>query len=99
MDKEKYLEQIEHRLRLIFQASKEGYKNPAEKHRIEGFMQAGVIVKLVTNAELNTLMEDVHLTVFGKTIKQRKEERSTHFDDEVIDYSGYEQPTFERKNS
>jgi len=99
MNKEKYLSRVENQLRQIFQASKEGYKNSAEKHRLEGFMQAGVIVGLVTNTELNTLMEDVHLTVFGKTIKQRKEERSIHFDDETIDYSGYEQPTFERKDS
>ena len=99
MNKEKYLGQVDSRLRRIFQTSKDGYKiSPIERHRLEGFMHAGVVMGLVSNDELAAFMDEMHLKVFGKTIQQRKEGRPAHFDDEAIDYSGYDQPTFERKD-
>ena len=39
MDKERYLAEIEIRLRRYFSASRDGYKPPAEdRHRLEGFV-------------------------------------------------------------
>ncbi len=61
-------------------------------------MHAGVVMDLVSNGELATFMDELHLKIFGKTIQQRKEDHPAHFDGEVIDYSGYDQPTFERKD-
>lgn len=100
MSRDKYLSEIEKRLNRLFIASKEGYKpSSIEKHRFEGFfMHAGVVMGFVTNAELAVLMDDVHIKVFRKTIQQRKEDHPAHFNDEAIDYSGYDQPTFERKD-
>lgn len=98
MNRESYLIEVESRLKRIFSASKEGYKvTPAERHRLEGFMQAAVFMKLASNAELAKLMEAVHLSVFGKTIQQRKTEQAGKWQDEMIDYSQYEQPAYERK--
>lgn len=100
MNKESYLNEIEKRLRLLFKASKEGYKSsPTQRHRLEGFMQAGAFLGLANNAELKVLMEAVHLEIFHKSISERKVELAGSWDNEVIDYSQYEQPTFERKNS
>jgi len=61
-------------------------------------MHAGVVMGFVSNAELSNFMDEIHMQVFGKTIQQRKLERAAQWDDEVIDYSGYDQPTFERKD-
>ena len=57
MNRENYLNEVEKRLNRLFTASKEGYKAaPAERHRLEGFMAAGVFMGLVTNAELAKVM-------------------------------------------
>ncbi len=99
MGRENYISEVEKRLNRIFIASKEGYKVPAvERHRLEGFMHAGVYMDLVTNAELAKVMNDIHVSVFGKTIQQRKAELPGNRQEEAIDYSYYDQPTFERKD-
>jgi len=99
MNREDYLNEVEKRLNRIFTVSKEGYKTPpAERHRLEGFMAAGVFMGLVTNAELAKVMNDIHVRLFGKTIEQRKAELSGSWQEEGIDYSFYDQPTFERKD-
>ena len=99
MNRENYLNEVEKRLNRIFTASKEGYKvAPAERHRLEGFMAAGVFMGLVTNAELAKVMDDIHVRLFGKSIQQRKAELPGNWQEEGIDYSFYDQPTFERKD-
>lgn len=99
MNREHYLSEVERRLNQIFTASKEGYKSsPAERHRLEGFMAAGVFMGLATNAELAKVMDEIHVRLFGKTIEQRKKELPGSWQEEGIDYSFYDQPTFERKD-
>lgn len=98
MNKDEYINEVDQRLRILFQTSKEGYKlSPVERHRLEGFMRAGVFMGVVSNEEMSKLMNACHLDVFGKTIDQRKVELSGAWQDESIDYSHYDQPTFERK--
>ena len=98
MNKEHYIQQLEKRLTSLFVSSKEGYKaSPIERNRLEGFMNAGVVLGVITNAELSSLMDSIHMDVFGKTIQARKAELSSSWnDDEKVDYSFYEKPTFER---
>ncbi len=99
MNREHYLSEVEKRLNQIFIASKEGYKAPpAERHRLEGFMAAGVFMGLASNAELAKVMNEIHVRLFGKTIEQRKKELPGSWKEEGIDYSFYDQPTFVRKD-
>lgn len=96
-DQKAYIHEVEKRLRRMFRASRDGHKAaPAERHRLEGFMQAGTFVGLAASDELKSLMNQVHIDVFGKTIQDRKSELSTPQVPENIDYSQYEQPTYER---
>ena len=60
-------------------------------------MNAGVFMEIVSNAELNNLMNETHLSIFEKTIQQRKIESSGNWQQDVIDYSSYEQPSYTRK--
>lgn len=97
MDKQKFLTEVEARLTELFSASQRSQKLPAfVKHRCEGFMHAGVFMGLVTNDELQVLMEQVHLDIFGKTIEQAKEDKAHIWQDEVTDYSQYETSPFIR---
>ena len=98
MNREIYINEVEKRLNQLFSASKDGYKaSPVERHRLEGFMRAGVFMCVVSSDDMAQLMHSCHFSVFGKTIEQRKSELSTKWQDEAIDYSHYEQPAYERK--
>ena len=98
MSREVFIAEAERRLFTIFSASWEGYKSSADtRHHLEGFIQAGVFLGVVTNAEMRQLMEDVHYSVFGKTIKERNESRPITLQDEDIDYSRYDPPISHRK--
>jgi hypothetical protein len=96
-NREEYLHELESRLIRMFRASRDGHKAaPEERHRLEGFMQAGSFLGFATGDELKSLMNRVHVDVFGKTIQDRQAEQSTVQVPEAIDYSKYEQPTYER---
>ncbi len=69
----------------------------AERHQLTGFIHAGVFLGIVTNKDMHDLMEATHFSVYGKTIKERKETLPISWEDHDIDYNQYEQPTFERR--
>jgi len=96
-NREEYLQEVETRLARMFRASQDGHKAaPIERHRLEGFIQAGTFLGLATTEELKSLMDRVHIDVFGKTIEERQSEQPTSWVPESIDYSPYEQPAYER---
>ena len=97
MDKKEYLAEVNKRLTRLFRASKEGYKIPdIDRHRLEGFLHAGIFMKIATPAEMSALLEDVHSSIFGKTIKERKSEVSVSWSDIEIDYDKFDSPTYLR---
>ena len=97
MDKNDYLAEVNRRLTKLFRASKEGYKAPdIDRHRLEGFMQAGIFMGVATPVEISVLLEDAHYSVFGKTIKERKSEKSANWSDFDINYDKFDSPTFLR---
>ena len=99
MQKQAYLNEIEARLRRLFSASRDGYRvADAERHRLEGFIQAGVFLRITTNDEVSKVMESIHFSVFGQSISGRKAEKMIIWPETVIDYSQYEQPAFVRKD-
>jgi hypothetical protein len=97
MDKSDYLAEISNRLTKLFKASKEGYKIPdIDRHRLEGFMQAGIFMGVATPVEISVLLEDVHHSIFGKTIRDRKSELSATWTDIEVDYDKFDSPTYLR---
>lgn len=100
MNKDTFITEVEKRLSLIFKSARDGYKpSLTDKNRLEGFIQAGVFLGVVEKSEMAELMERIHFAVFGKSIADRKAERSTLWSDETFDYSQFDSPTFERKGS
>lgn len=98
MSRDPFISEVEVRLRRLFTASQQGYKaSPAERHRLEGFMQAGVFMGLSSNKELAELMGAVHLQIFGKSISERRQESPVQWQGDTHDYSQYDQPTFVRR--
>ena len=100
IDRIHFLAEVETRLARMFSANKCGYRTPAvERHRLEGFMQAGVFLGLSNNRELAELMEESHLAVFGKSIgDRRQQEKALNWSYEQVDYSAFEEPAITRKS-
>ena len=97
MNKSTFLREVETRLSRLFSASRAGQKiAPVDRHRLEGFMQAGVFLGLVNRSELSGLMENTHLRIFGQTIAERRATDAMSWSDERIDYSGYDSPSYTR---
>ena len=92
--------EVEARLRRLFSASKSGYRAPAvDRHRLEGFMQAGVFMGLCNNQELSALMEELHQAIFGKGIRERQQEAPLDWHYERMDYSAFDEPAFSRNTA
>ena len=99
MDKSEYIAEVKKRLVWIFKASKESYKIPnMVRHRLEGFMYAGVFLGLATQAEMRALIEDTHVAVFGETVEDRKKGKSATLPDIAINYDQYDSPTVLRSS-
>ena len=97
LHKDKFINEVKHCLKTIFNSSKEGYRVlNVEKHRVEGFMQAGVFLEIVTNDELHDVMQNVHMSVFEMSIEARQKINEIKWNDDQIDYGGYEIPSFLR---
>ncbi|AQQ66522.1 hypothetical protein Mag101_01815 [Microbulbifer agarilyticus] len=94
---EKFAEEVARRLRQLFANSKLGMQIPVvERHRLEGFMQAGIYLGINSKTELAQLMEEIHIEVFGKTIAEHKAEAPNAWVFEEIDYRQFDTPAYER---
>ncbi|WP_299597443.1 hypothetical protein [uncultured Microbulbifer sp.] len=97
MQQDKFIQQVSRRLHRLFTNSKLGVRiPPVERHRLEGFMQAGVFFGFSSKNELAEMIENIHIDVFGKTIAERKAEAPASWIFEEVDYSQYDSPTYER---
>ena len=97
MERERYLQEIRQQYHLVCIDLKNGKSLPEiEKGRFEGFMRAGLLLGVVTQAELQQLLEDIHFKVFGKSIAERRSERNNRFTNDEIDYGQFESPAIER---
>ena len=71
MDKQIFMQQAKNQFLQIFQKSKAGQPVVVEKHRAEGFLYAGELLGLTDKSELQHLMEQAHLEVFGYPLQDR----------------------------
>jgi len=99
-DSDRFSEEVRQRLLRIFNATKQGLKvADIDKHRCEGFIQAGVVMGWVSNEQMNQLMDATHRAVFGKSIAERQADLSARslWQPHQVDYSQYETPAIERR--
>ncbi len=71
MDKQLFMQQAKSQFLQIFQKSKANQVVTIEKHRAEGFLYAGELLGLTDKNELQQLMEQAHLEVYGYPLQDR----------------------------
>lgn len=64
--------------------------------RSGNLIQGAIFMGFATSNELSELMNTIHISVFGKSIKERQVENPIRWQASSIDYSKYEQPAYVR---
>ncbi len=96
MDKQDFIASCHQQLVIIFEKAKLHQKDDTQKHRTEGFIQAGKVMGLMSNDEALELMERAHFHVFGESIESRKsrkvslKEAVARGDDDFVNIPAYE---------
>jgi hypothetical protein len=67
------------------------------KNRLDGFIHAGLVIGIASNAEIKDIVEKVHMNVFGMTIKQRGVELKLGSKAAEVNWDLYDTPTIHRK--
>ena len=73
--------------------------------KLEGFIEAGLLIEVVKRSEMQQVIDDCHLSVFGESRTDRRERLSTENaalgrvgdkDSEIPDWDLYDSPAIER---
>ena len=76
MDKESFKQACIRQLLTSFELLQKNKLDTGLKHRVQGFINAGEFLNVITRADAIQLMDDAHLSVFGVTNEQRKERKA-----------------------
>ena len=97
--KQTYLEGMVKRLQKLYvYGEAHPDEKPALEANLEGFVEAGLLIRLVTRAELQEVIDAQHIKIFGMSREQRKKEKAGASDNAELerDWSGYDLPPSSR---
>lgn len=98
VNKRLFVERVTKQLLELFERSKAGEKLSTEKAKLEGFMDAGKVLEIITHSEGLELMDKAHVEVFGETMAERKANRGrVHQALDADDFEYLEIPAIERR--
>ena len=70
--------------------------------KMDGFIEAGKTIQLLTSAEAQVVIDEAHLATFGESREERREklhkEATESVDDTDIDWDQYDSPTVTRRS-
>ena len=72
MNKEAFKEECKRQLTQYFELLRKNILDDELKHRVQGFINAGEYLTVISRAEAIALMDETHIAVFGMTHEQRK---------------------------
>ena len=98
LKKELYLESIRKRARHLYVY---GESHPDEKdliaHKLDGFLEAGLLLQIFNKDQLQQVIDEEHVTIFGMSRKERVKKRQQEgISPASADWSAYDAPATER---
>lgn len=98
MDKAKFTQECHRQLLEHFALVKIQKVDEAMKHRIQGFINAGEFLNLVTRDEAISIIDTAHHEIFGMTKEQRKA-RKEEIKNSIKghDFNIFDEPTIARR--
>ncbi len=64
---------------------------------IEGFLEAGILLGVITKEEFLTIADDIHYSIHGKSLNQRIIETRTGLKSDERVWDKYNEPSYIRK--
>ena len=93
-----YLEDLRHLLSTLYGMEDEQSDTyQAHRNHLDGFVHAGLHIKLVTKNELQKVVESEHLKAYGKTREERSIDKKLPKSRPVYDWTIYDTPTINRQ--
>lgn len=94
-----FLSSLASQFRHIFQLSQQGADNCIERLRAQGFIHAGELLGLCQREQVQQLMEQQHVQVFGCTIAQRHKTEAQRRQQALAsqDYQYFDEPALLRQ--
>ena len=93
-----YIKGLINLLRLFYGTKdlESAYRKQVE-YRIQGYIEAGILCKIITKGELQKIIDDEHFAIFNMTRAERREKLKLKTNGPEIDWSIYEVPTIHRR--
>ena len=94
----KYLDATRDLLRELYSIEDNNSDNyERTRNKLDGFIQAGVVIGIADRKELQDIIDKEHLDIFGITRKQRRAELKLEKRESEIDWDIYDTPTIHRR--
>ncbi|MCS5642578.1 MAG: hypothetical protein NZ807_04855 [Dehalococcoidia bacterium] len=96
--KSKYIAGIRDLLRLFYGTKdlNSAYRKKLEA-KLDGFIAAGLLINLISEKELQNIIDEEYMTVFGMTRNERREKLKLESNETEIDWKIYDIPTIHRQ--
>lgn len=74
-------------------------KRSALGDEINGFLEAGILLNVISKEEFLSIADQEHMSIHGKSLRQSEVDRKTQAAKKEIDWDKFEKPTYIRNNN
>jgi hypothetical protein len=94
----KYIDGFKDRLKMFYGIKdlKSSHRNKLN-HEIDGFIEAGLLIRLITKQELQEIIDEQHMDIFGETRQERREKLRSKSEVAEINWDVYDSPAIQRR--
>ena len=97
--KTEYITEIAAKLEKYYSLSESmSTKKQSLSDEIEGFLNAGILLKVITKDEFLEIADSMHFSIHGKSLEQQNLDIKTGFSSIESKWKKYNEPTYIRKN-
>ena len=96
----KYIEGIKDRLRRFYSISdtKSDHRKMLS-HEIDGYMEAGLLAEIIDKRELQSVIDEQHIAVFGISRQERRLEMKSNLETAPDNWDIYDTPAIDRRQT
>ena len=96
----KYIDGIKDRLRRLYSISdtKSDHRKMLS-HEIDGYMEAGLLAEIIDKRELQSVIDEQHIAVFGISRQERRLEMNSILETAPDNWDIYDTPAIDRRQT
>ena len=68
-------------------------------HDIDGYMEAGLLIEILDKRELQSIIDEQHIAVFGITRQERRLEMKSNLETAPDNWDIYDTPAIDRRQT